>query len=275
MGSPPGVSRCCDTAVSWHGDPGVSWCGDPAFSLCRIPADPQYGGPPFLCNGYPFPQYDSYRCHTEYMAWVKRALEDNFERARQQLGLAAERQKRYSDVRTKDKSFKSGDFVLRIYPPNLENNLSSPYIGLYRVMAQLGEVTFSFQRRPNSKPFSVHVDQLKLYYTVDYLLFGQRSLIVYEMWHRNQGAMMVANRILSMIAVRLKLTRKPCQKLWFTITLLAMCGGANSWDVLKTTICIRSDNLYARCHYYFNNITCHAIISALSWTLPLFVLIEV
>ena len=34
-------------------------------------------------------------------------------------------------------------------------------------MAQLGEVTFSIQRRPNSKPFSVHVDQLKLYHTVD------------------------------------------------------------------------------------------------------------
>ena len=44
---------------------------------------------------YPSPQYDIYRCHTDYVAWVKTALEDNFERARQQLGLAAERQKRY------------------------------------------------------------------------------------------------------------------------------------------------------------------------------------
>ena len=116
---------------------------------------------------YPSPQYDSYRCHTDYVAWVKTALEDNFEQARQQLGLAAERQKRYYDVRTKDKIFKPGDFVLRFYLPNLRNKLSSPYIGPYRVMARLGEVTFSVHKIPNSKPFSVHVDQLKLYHTVD------------------------------------------------------------------------------------------------------------
>ena len=34
-------------------------------------------------------------------------------------------------------------------------------------MARLGEVTFSVQKSPNSKPFSVLVDQLKLYHTVD------------------------------------------------------------------------------------------------------------
>ena len=77
---------------------------------------------------YPSPQYSPYRCHVEYIAWVKSALEDNFERARQQLGVVAERQKRNYDVRTKDRHFQVGDFVLWFYPPNLEKTNLAPHI---------------------------------------------------------------------------------------------------------------------------------------------------
>ena len=116
---------------------------------------------------YPSPQYSPYRCHVEYVAWAKSALEDNFERARQQLGVAAERQKRNYDVRTKDRHFRVGDFVLRFYPPNLKNKLSSPYIGPYRIMAKLGAVTYSIQKTPSTRPITVHVDHLKLFHTVN------------------------------------------------------------------------------------------------------------
>ena len=98
---------------------------------------------------YPSPQYSPYRCHVDYVSWVKSALEDNFERARQQLGVAAERQKWNYDVRTKDRHFRVGDFVLRFYPPNLKNKLSSPYIGPYRIMAKLGAVNYSIQKTIN------------------------------------------------------------------------------------------------------------------------------
>ena len=113
---------------------------------------------------YPPTEHQGYRCHIEYVEWVKCALQDNYEKARQQLGVAAERQKRYYDVRTKTQQFKEGDFALRFYPPNLKNKLKSPYLGPYRIMAKLGEVTYQIQQYPTSKPLVVHVDHLKRYH---------------------------------------------------------------------------------------------------------------
>ena len=43
---------------------------------------------------FPTVEYRGYRCHNKYVQWVKRSLEDNYERARGQLGLPAERKKR-------------------------------------------------------------------------------------------------------------------------------------------------------------------------------------
>ena len=116
---------------------------------------------------YPPTHYVGNWCHVKYVEWVKRALQDNFERARHQLGVAAERQKRYYDVRTKARQFEVNDFVLRFYPPNLRNKLNSPYIGPYRVMAKLGEVTYQIKKTPKSKPVVVHVDHLKLYHSAE------------------------------------------------------------------------------------------------------------
>ena len=65
----------------------------------------------------------------EYVAWVKSALEDNFEKGRQRLGQAMERQKWSYDVRMKDRRL-MGDFVLRFYPPNLKNKLSPHILAL-------------------------------------------------------------------------------------------------------------------------------------------------
>ena len=109
-------------------------------------------------------EYRSYRCHNEYVEWVRCALEDNYERARQQLGAAAARQKRYYNVRTKSRQYKEGDFVLRLYIPNLRNKLNPPYIGPYRVMACLGDVTYKIQKSPDSRPIVVHADHLKQFH---------------------------------------------------------------------------------------------------------------
>ena len=98
---------------------------------------------------FPPTEYRSYRCHNEYVEWVRCALEDNYERARQQLGAAAARQKSYYNVRTKSRQYKEGDFVLRLYIPNLRNKLNPPYIGPYRVMACLGDVTYKIQKSPD------------------------------------------------------------------------------------------------------------------------------
>ena len=113
---------------------------------------------------YPSPHYEKYRCHNEYVEWIRRTLQDSFDRARQQLLVASERQKRYYDVRTKDRQYREGDFVLRFYPPNLKSKLNPPYTGPFRVMAKLGDVTYKIQRTPKSKPMVVHVDHLKMFH---------------------------------------------------------------------------------------------------------------
>ena len=114
---------------------------------------------------FPTVGYCDYRCHNEYVQRVKHFLEDNYEMARQQLGAAAERQKRYFDACTKNRQYREGVFVLRFYAPNLKNKLNSPYIGPFRIMARLGEVNYKIQRSPSSKAIVVHVDHLKPFHS--------------------------------------------------------------------------------------------------------------
>ena len=114
---------------------------------------------------YPPNQHQVYKCHNEYVEWLKCALQDSFETARQNLGVASERQKRYYNMHTKHRQYQVGDFVLRFYPPNLKDKLNRPYISPCRVMAKLGDVTYRIQKTPKSKPLVVHVDHLKLFHT--------------------------------------------------------------------------------------------------------------
>ena len=64
------------------------------------------------------------------------ALEDNYARARQQLGAAAERQKCYYNFHLKSNQYKESDFVLIFYTPNLRNKLNPHYTGPHRDMSQ-------------------------------------------------------------------------------------------------------------------------------------------
>ena len=89
----------------------------------------------------------------------------HYEKARHQLGVTAERQNHYYDVRTKDRQFQVGDFVLRFYHPNLRNKLNPPFIGLFRVMGKHGEVTCCIQKTSTSKSLIVHVDHLKMFHS--------------------------------------------------------------------------------------------------------------
>ena len=57
---------------------------------------------------FPADEYLGYQCHNEYVQWVKCSLEDNYERAWEQLGDAAERQKCYYDACTKNRQYAEG-----------------------------------------------------------------------------------------------------------------------------------------------------------------------
>ena len=71
---------------------------------------------------YPSIHYGKYRCHNEYIKWIRQTLQDSFDRVREQLPIASERHKRYYDVHTKDRQYREVDFVLGFYPPNLRAN---------------------------------------------------------------------------------------------------------------------------------------------------------
>ena len=105
-----------------------------------------------------------FQCRTEYVEWVRRAMLDNFEIARAHLAVAANRQKKYYDQRTRRRRFRVGDWVLRFYPPNkIRSKLNPAYVGPFLIVSQPGEVTFSIQRDPKSTKLTVHVDHLKHY----------------------------------------------------------------------------------------------------------------
>ena len=112
---------------------------------------------------YPSISNHQYHCHVEYVEWVRRTMQQNFEKARENLKQAAERQKRYYDQRASERGFQVGDHVLRFYPPNLRNKLNPPYIGPYTITKKLGEVTYKLEPQSKGKAVVVHTDHLKLY----------------------------------------------------------------------------------------------------------------
>ena len=96
---------------------------------------------------------------------MKHSLEDQYERAREQLGVAAEMQKCYYDAHTRNRQYKEGEFVLRFYSPNMKNNLNSPYTGPFHIVACLREVNYKIQRSPSSKHLVICVDHLKSFHS--------------------------------------------------------------------------------------------------------------
>ena len=113
---------------------------------------------------YPDERERDYQCPVSYVEWVRRAMRENFEKAREHLGRAAERQKRNYDERAEPRKFNIGDWILRFYPPNLRNKLNPIYIGPYEVVAKPGVLTYSLRRPGERKCITVHVDHLKKYW---------------------------------------------------------------------------------------------------------------
>ena len=100
-----------------------------------------------------------YHCHVKYVDWVRRALQDDYER-----GCSCRMPKKhYLDVWTKSQQFKEGDLVLHFYPPNLKNKLKAPYLGPFHIMAPLREMTYQIKKSPTSRPLVVHINCLKHY----------------------------------------------------------------------------------------------------------------
>ena len=55
---------------------------------------------------FPSPQTRGYKCHVEYVHFVRRAMRETNERAKEHMEVAASRQKRTYDGHAKDQEFK-------------------------------------------------------------------------------------------------------------------------------------------------------------------------
>jgi hypothetical protein len=121
----------------------------------------ELGLPIDLMVGAP-PRHDSrYRCRSEYVEWLRQSLSRAHKFARQQLGVAANRQKTYYDKSANPISYAVGSYVWYWYPPKANVKLGKGGIGPYRIMQRPTEVNCVIQRAPNQPCKRVHIDQLK------------------------------------------------------------------------------------------------------------------
>jgi len=108
------------------------------------------------------PRHDGrYRCHTEYVEWLRKTMMRAHKFARDQLGVAAKRQKDYYDRRADPVQYAPGTFVWYWYPPKANVKFGIGYTGPHRVMACPTEIHCLIQLLPEKAPKRVHINQLK------------------------------------------------------------------------------------------------------------------
>ena len=122
---------------------------------CDLPVDLVYGS-----------QVPDHRpCPVEYVEWVRDALETSYERARQELGRAAQRQARHYNRLSGDPVYEVGDWVLLFYPPIANKKLGMKFLGPYKVVRKIGDVSYEIEAHHTGKTKVVHVNHLKPYLT--------------------------------------------------------------------------------------------------------------
>jgi transposase InsO family protein len=122
-----------------------------------LPVDLMFGGP-----------NEEAKCPVEYVEWVRQAMSDAYEMARENLGKSATRQEREYNRKTDARTYKVGDWVWRFYPPKAREKLGKGWTGPYLVIEKLSDVSYKIQLTEQAKPRVVHVDHLKRYETDSY-----------------------------------------------------------------------------------------------------------
>jgi len=122
----------------------------------RTPVDLVYGRPD-----------DQPRSYADFVEHKVKVLESAYGTARRELGVTAEREKKYYDLRVRPKLFKKCDWVWYYYPRRRVGR--SPkwqrlYTGPYLIVEEVGPVNLKLQRSARSLPFVVHRDKVKKCY---------------------------------------------------------------------------------------------------------------
>jgi hypothetical protein len=120
----------------------------------RAPVDLVYGSP----EGPAPATFDHYA--EELDERMRRA----YSLAREHLKAAAERNKRYYDLRLKPQKYSLGDWVYYFNPRKLagrQDKWCRKFSGPYLVVKLLGPVNVLLQRTKRTKPFAAHIDKVK------------------------------------------------------------------------------------------------------------------
>ena len=99
------------------------------------------------------------QCPIEYVEWVREASQEAYGLLRQQVQIAATRQKRLYDQGKGTPHFYVGAWVWRNIPPR--EKLACEWHGPYLILKKLGDLNYEIQREQGGRKVVVHVDQLK------------------------------------------------------------------------------------------------------------------
>ena len=122
----------------------------------RMPVDIVYGTPDEL----KVTSYDG------YAGEMQERLTTAYEEVWRELRKAAERNKRYYDVKVKPHRYVAGDWVYYYNPkkrPGKQDKWEKKYTGPYLVIDTPSPVNVVIQQSVRAKPATVHIDKIKLY----------------------------------------------------------------------------------------------------------------
>lgn len=110
------------------------------------------------------PPSQRFACQIDYVEWLQDSIARAYAFAQHQLRKAAQRQKRAYDLKSRDITFRTGQFVWRWYPPKANQKLGKAWTGPFRIMDRPTAVNAVIRYEPKDRDIRVHIDHLKAYH---------------------------------------------------------------------------------------------------------------
>jgi transposase InsO family protein len=104
--------------------------------------------------------------YDDYVDKMQERLREAYKLVREHIGQAAERNKKYYDLRVRPQKYAVGNWVLYYNPRHYrgrEDKWSRKFIGPFLVTKVLPPVNLVLQRSAKAKPLVVHLDKVKLF----------------------------------------------------------------------------------------------------------------
>jgi len=100
----------------------------------------------------------------DFITTKRETLREAFQATRETLGQAARHRKRWYDMRSRPQTFATGDSVWCLVPKNVSGRYQkwrSQYECPFKIISQLGPVTYTVQEINGRRTWTIHVDKLK------------------------------------------------------------------------------------------------------------------